>query len=950
MPEREQEQEHTNLIRHLPYSRQDQLESQSLPARNKQLSIAEVPSLAQVAECLGSLNAKNNPQIRKELSQMDQHEDVVLAYARLIGLKLEQRHIAWIMTGLAVALLLGVFAWSVRALNPKRSPASFRMKYTVALMSCLQWLIVPVPLMSKYAKEQVMGDVMLACYRWIPFWNIFCITDLFGAWVNMSWDMLWGTILGSMAMLPLNYIMPGGASCSQRKDCEYHANRGMMTYNCPAAILYSVLVMYLFAVSNTRLLYRMCAMCAFAGMFAQFCNPESDWKDMIPLFFGWDLSIHWKGYALIGIGTVICAFGLRWILQFSFPMHYFFGEDMSFSCFIRAKVLLQTYSQDCLFALYDVQRLWTEDTWSFEVHRCEKLLAGFKDQEDNLEMVLDYGWWEAYLHSHRETLRYQIWHKDLLQSIRLGLTTGVTFLKQCIDHSEDEAKFNNAMRPLLKQNLEELKEVMETLGNYRLSQEERVRRAQQVVNRDADVLAKILETLNQVRSQNNTSVEELSEQMAFATLVTSWKKTVQHAVGAFPGRPALERPSLGCLSYPRSLLTLARHRTAVKHALGFLVALWWVKTRRQWSIPVCCVSYCFLIQDETRLYDGLSRSRNRIIGTGAGLIATNVPITWLCVHLKYFIYVPQYLIIYYAIIALIWITASYGAMASQEMAGAYGLAAAMGSLEMMRPLEALTVGSASDSEGNAIRARHFKVMMDTFVALFVVLSFDLVFSYLFQDSAQIFASNQVSECLEWCAQTTDLLQQGKCPGEDEIRMFTVKLNNTKRRCEEAKEECAIWQVKWKSDISSTLLAECTTICTLLHTINLSMGDSSPSAAASKLGRLLPACTPSNFRFFAQSAQQALSLTSDCESWGIKAVGGGSSVGSFASDKMLTKLATAGMQFDHCVGDNEKLTEAAAGCTLQLCASFILISEQRVESALQNHRDAITEFELRFDHK
>lgn len=842
-------------------------------------------SLAEMATNLERFTQSQCAELQSAL-QDDSFDIEKTSLWEVAGIPITPSQGAWLLTGVATACALATLMWSFKVIRSDY-PASFRIKYIVALMSVPQWLIVPLPLMSSSVKKQ-MGVTVVACYKWIPFWNIFCVTDLFGAWVNFSWDMFWGTLLGYLVIIPLNWVMPAGQACISDEVCRTEqASQAMMEFNMAFALLYAVAMVYLCSVSRSRIDHKRCYLCAFLGLFVEWCNPAGDWRSMTPVMIDWDFSIHWKGFALVGMGIIIVAFGLRIPLQFCFPMETIMGKGMSFFCLKRAESALHQYSQDVAYSLFVLQELWITDTWSYEVSRCEKIIAGLKDQEENIEMILDYGWWEAYFPWQVTTLRYQIWHKEFLHSLRRVFVSSLYFLKQCVDSSEDEAKFSAVLNTLFHQNWVQFKIVTEALCNYTLREEERLGKMEEAIQLGVKTRSHALEELCRVQAEAGLAMDELCEQLGYTVLMTEWTHVLRDAVDLFASRPRLAWPDLGILSFPQSLFMRSTHLAALRHVIGALLSLWWIRERRHWASGVCVISYSFMIQQETRLYDAIGRSVNRFIGAAAGLIASNMPVTWLCRHLKYFVYSPQYCIVYYILIGFIWLVSAYGSLASKEYGYAFMLFGAFGSMEMLRPLEAISdIDQNLAGIGTAIRAKHFRTLMDVFVSVVVAFLVDAAFAFLANDTSQKQAATEVAEVLERCAQSIEQMHAGKCPTASDIRTLNKSVNSAKNMCVQASAELGLWQVTWKTAVSDTVLAECTTFCSLMHTISLSWNRLSDMQRVSKMRQLLPPSAADDFRLFARTAQHALNQNIETAPWGLRA----QASGTFGNDRVLKAIA------------------------------------------------------------
>lgn len=111
-----------------------------------------------------------------------------------------------------MVLLVAAFLWwsfhLVRTDKVSRSPIFGQ--YLVALRSAFIFLAMTVPVLW-WDLWVLFPENLKMIYRGLPFWFSFCVGSSLGGTLHYLYHVLRGILFGTIGLLLLNYLMPGGA-------------------------------------------------------------------------------------------------------------------------------------------------------------------------------------------------------------------------------------------------------------------------------------------------------------------------------------------------------------------------------------------------------------------------------------------------------------------------------------------------------------------------------------------------------------------------------------------------------------------------------------------------------------------------------------------------------------------------------------------------------------------
>eukprot|EP00928_Gymnodinium_smaydae_P015161 TRINITY_DN15557_c0_g2_i1.p1 TRINITY_DN15557_c0_g2~~TRINITY_DN15557_c0_g2_i1.p1 ORF type:complete len:959 (-),score=77.37 TRINITY_DN15557_c0_g2_i1:156-3032(-) len=666
-----------------------------------------------------------------------------------------------------------------------------RTMCAAGLLSIPQYFVIALPLMIPTVRK-LMTPTMFENYLWVPAWNMFCLTDNFGEWIHTCWNMLFGNLLGILAVAFLNALMPGGATCSDHPACLEEQGAGLLGgYSISVAYAYLTTAAYAICILDIDMDFKRCFLSSFGSRGLDYISPLLDWKQLSPILFSYDGRFNFRGQAGCSLIIISFAFLLRAPFQFAFPLHTLTGGSVSFDSFSRGDQELNLLAHRTLRCLkFLVTR---RAAMRFEVEDNKRDIAMLYEQVRKLDAMIDEAWWQAFT-THRQ-LRLK---KMYALSSFFKRSTHILLLASENEVCNKEHASMVAFAPRFSAFFLVVSRVLEDAchsgGTAPL----------QDVSSAIHELSEISNTLSDIKRQGEMSLDEYAEQQVYMTSLRAWAVQLGKLQKILSADLPEVRLRWSLWLSLKSWASSSAHRQAIRQTLGFVVCIVYCKQLR-YCYATTVMTYAFLLQPDTTLKASMVRILWRLLGCTMGLIGGHLPSVVLCVHLTSFRNLLPDLLSFVCAIICWWYFSCCGALRrNAPIALAFYLFGALSGVELLRPLNAL-MDTTLHSDVNDLRVTAFQKIVDTFFAALVITGVDLLSQILVTQKTSHRAAELLSEAVAMCARTLEFFTHtGEDVSDDDL---DAAYHKAQRWAVYAEEEQDLLMGFWPKELVSVLDSE-----------------------------------------------------------------------------------------------------------------------------------------------
>mmetsp|Transcript_57415 Transcript_57415/g.101896 ORF Transcript_57415/g.101896 Transcript_57415/m.101896 type:complete len:1042 (-) Transcript_57415:82-3207(-) len=718
-------------------------------------------------------------------------------------------HIAW---SVALALLLlsaysVIYAFQMLCTCNSKLNTEYRIMYITSFISTPQYLVVIMPLVFSTLRQHLWPE-LLATYNYIPFWNIFCVVTLRGAYYHYCWDMFLGATLGIIVVFPMMLVVPAGIACRFHAACMNYNGPGMFgdnSYYFPVIFLF--LSAHLLCSTN---LANDCKTTALAGMGSlglDYMNPLSDWRLLSPFIVDWDLSVNLKGAAACSLYIIVIAFSLRSFQFFCFPIETLSGGTLSYDCFVRAQQRVNMLAADVVQCMSFL--LLRQDAMQFEIKDNSLKTKALWMQIKKIDEILAETWWQTWT-LHQKLLLTQLhalsgWMKEqaslliLQDQILCDSMTGLS------EKTELEA-----LKPHLETYLENVTESVVDICKLDTSGAQDLQPALRAIS-ESEKIVKAL------AADNKLSTQTAGKQLIILSVARTWATNLDKFQEGFPHTAAEDILSFQAWPIFAPMITWRGHSKALRHSLGFVMALIYAAYVRKFS-PTVVVTYAMILQPDASFRQMIERGGARLFGIALGLIGGNLPAVVLCKKFVVFRSLVPGIIGHICAMHLTWLLACFGSLSGGAVGLSFMLWGAFGGMEMLRPLNALLV-EVTEAEVEEFQVASFEKVIDVFTGVLILTLADSLFMRLKGKS-----SSKAGAALRKSLQTSIHNLEALLHMQDVDTSFSVNmrkdLDDALRLCSVAQRESEMTMAYWRQDFVNLLETELHSLCLYITALQL----------------------------------------------------------------------------------------------------------------------------------
>mmetsp|Transcript_10852 Transcript_10852/g.24556 ORF Transcript_10852/g.24556 Transcript_10852/m.24556 type:complete len:945 (-) Transcript_10852:16-2850(-) len=758
--------------------------------------------------------------------------------------------VAWfLLLFVAVALVRSIFYMS-----SSRATNMFRHRCTSAWVSCLQLVVLTLPLIVKDWRERLPPKIV-PYWMVMAFWNAFSNADCYGTFVQYAFNMYLGCFLGSLSMACWNYVFPGGVPCLHAPECPEHTTWLLgRQAGVVLSIAYVTVCNYLILVSQLWIDTKRTFLLTTSSLFCSFICPSSDWTDFSPFIIDWNGRVAFCGAGVWCSLCVLLGFLIRGPLQYWLPMKVMTQGAISYSCLDHLEDGITKRIPEYVQALGTILD-WTDPSATFDAESIRTLLDNSERELGCLRVLASEAEWEVVLFAGR--LRHFKWCLDILDDIAKQSRFLLLLAEETFDANEDaeEQRVHEATAPYLKNLLDVYSGTLWALFDVKLSPEDRSTKVTAGTVLAASLLERIMEEVRTLHLSGAVSSEEAREQLAFFYACGMWTFTTGQAL---PRRTCTEIEPWAILPHIRSYFTStitmrSQHIYAVTITsawmAAFLFSNYYCHHR---PTAVCTMS--LMIINKKRILDIFDRLGIRLLGLSLGVVTANIPAYLLCRHYTSFRHLPEDLISYLSIMLILWGLLMYGTLVGGKYIYTFQTWAGFGSVELLRPL--LIIYQEGKPPSQSIKETSFNSIIYSSVGM-MIMAIALVMMVFFTG---LFSKDPAAQSLSQALKGAQRLVDGIRAGGEDTEEASEELRRALVEVQEVAEDINQTAYLLSDDVSGEtvqlVLTHCKTAESMAQSLKMLQGSVSVNLTE-VMTRLL--AEPSNLGLLADFVEKSLKV-------------------------------------------------------------------------------------------
>mmetsp|Transcript_66787 Transcript_66787/g.159793 ORF Transcript_66787/g.159793 Transcript_66787/m.159793 type:complete len:1008 (-) Transcript_66787:151-3174(-) len=663
---------------------------------------------------------------------------------------------SWVVAGGSILLLFFLCRWGVlvaHRADHEGKVTNLQREVLVAMRAALIYQVMVIPLLVPQLLSFLPSEFVKQ-YCWLPFWFSFVVTTSVGSWVHLALSSCAGTLISVAATLLLNALMPGGAASPH--------------YSPTGSVIFCTVYIYLVFLSNCSVTTKQYALALWSQVIVTFMDPARAGEAFHTVLFDWQGGIHRDGFVICQVYIVVAALGFA---LFALPFRPFWccrrPKPQLYMAHSQAVQIISDLIVDTVGAMEKLLSHFRRGSSTNALQSSYLFIRTLGARRSAVETLLEDAIWECATVKHGEGF------------VRLQLVTGMLrgqrqVLRILLEHLKEVPFLSGSEQRQLQQTrvltghlqafFREWRDVLGAIADPVYlgtgSSPDRDQAISMLARAD-EALLLALECLhpegeNECK-QNETSfinclrcsctllseflTEQDSPQNLRSQATTSTLNLYFFRLGTFWYR----LPRL--LSFSTAFGGSPAYSDAVRNTISWLLALaWCVLVRHGASSCVTSVSFVFSVT----LGMLFQRNVNRMVGVALGLVFGNMPALVLIngdgTYQSEFAFFPQGLLIYGALMNLMFFGAMYGYLATgSRYSYACLLWAGFGGSFMLIHLKALAPGATLPPEDAGAL---FLDMMDNFVGCMLVFVVDIVYIKCFKGHASSRVAKAIPACLD----------------------------------------------------------------------------------------------------------------------------------------------------------------------------------------------------------
>lgn len=741
---------------------------------------------------------------------------------------------AWLTAAGAVGFVV-FLAWKARqfvrtapekmGMSNVRATLTTQRELSIAMQSGLVYILFSLPL-AWTGIQHFLPANFIANWKWFPFWYAFVVATSIGGCVGGGvWSFL-GSMLSMLAMVIMNFIIPGGSEAMGNDN-------GFLMILASVCTAIIVFLVFLSGLDVTAKQY-------FLGNFASLVIPFLDPNDASVAAEGiiWTGSqVNWSGNSLCLLYVIILVIPLS---ALTIPRWFPPGHGITYSSLEVASRGLEDLCRDTVSMMDHLLTHFHKGTSQYVLTSTDLEIQKLGSRRTLLEGSLKTAQWEVVLSTSRKKHLYMLWRfAEMMQGFRQVLR----IMLKALRHRSDSGDFsvNDSNREAISEHLNvfttSVVDAMKVLGQA-TSLSSKIDEASHQAVADsaacADTAVKdILHCLGCVHLTQSTStdiafVDALRE--APVLMLGYLRELCDVETQPRPG--ILGKSNLGVLMKQKSAPLLSPKTSSFKtssfehlihlcksfvppsdrwfHATlnttsWMLAFVWSTQVRPHKSACTLCVSFIFSASIGA-LFD---RNINRMLGVALGFVMGHLPATLLLNPgsntLGGFTHLPQGPVIYLSAMWLMWVVAMYGYLAT---GGRWNYACLLwvgfGGTQMLGHWCFL------NTQGAESKADIFGDILDNFTGCFIVFFVDVLFARMTGWQTTQRVAVVVPACVDNIATVIDDFRRGNVVAEN-IESLKQQIALSRHWAAEADREDLVWSMMvghYKRGLVLALLDEC----------------------------------------------------------------------------------------------------------------------------------------------
>ncbi len=717
-----------------------------------------------------------------------------------------------------------------------------RRECVVALRSAFIYLLLVVPLYFPTMWKH-WAIPFITNYQWLPFWYSALISLHCGGVVDYVCHSLLGTAAALLAAVLLNYLMPGGAG-PLSSDPSFDSQAWLIGgYSEIGALIYAALCSYGMYFTKRNVVTKQYMLSAFATILVEFMNPQQNSTDFRAVLWDWNFHWNWGGPVLCSVYLVLLAVPLSVLtLPFMPGIRCLHAECR---CQTLAAEGLESLAVDTIGGLERLLTYFQEGVLNFNVDSSFFYIRELGARRTALEALLEQAQWECWGQASKAKLQSLKRFSDLLRGLRQALRIQLEQLRNAAQpqftspsklsrHAVDSIRdrFVHACRKALAIAVERIR------ANRFNENGNSIQEARDLMFEADGALVMALQELAEPGEGTK------SDEMAFVDALRMWPSLIgdflaeEHEPGHRDNDTCWRHYCCvtthdywKCIKSWVIACVRARdqHIFALRNCVSWMLGLLWSVYLRGCRSG-CAVSVAFLMTPS--IGSLTDRNINRMLGVALGIYVGNLPEALLMqkglVEQKHdilaarsFYHYPQGLIMYLALMFMMWMVAIYGYLATgAKYSYACLLWAGFGGVQMLKRLK-LTLPLPTNVDSEYVL---FMDTMDCFAGCLIIFFVDLLAAYLTSEGASDRVAKTLPECLASVASVVDHISTCDEVAECERQMDCLQKNIKVIRSwdVEVQKEDHIWNAPWKSpykiDFVHAMLDHCDTVYVTAQTM------------------------------------------------------------------------------------------------------------------------------------